>query len=85
MAETLVMPVNIPRIACRTALSQKEISWIDYRKVSVTRAILVSSVVAVSYILANGMGMIRREVSPIFTTMIQSSSGKKSMLLFGKG
>ena len=79
------MPVNIPRIARRTALSQQEISWIDCRKVSVTRAILVSSVVAVSYILVNGMGMIWREVSPIFTTMIQSLSGKKSMLLFGKG
>ncbi len=85
MAETLVMPVNIPRIARRTALSQKKISWIDCRKVSVTRAILVSSVVAVSYILVNGMEMIRREVSPIFMTMIQSLSGKKSMLLFGKG
>ncbi len=85
MAETLVMPVKIPRIAHRTALSRKEISWINCRKVSVTRAILVSSVVAVSNILVNGMGMIRREVSPIFMTMIQSSSGKKSMLLFGKG
>jgi hypothetical protein len=85
MAETLVMPVNIPRIARRTALSRKEILRIDCRKVSVTRVILVSSVVAVSYILVNGMGMIRREVSPIFTIMIQSSSGKKSMLLFGKG
>ena len=58
MAETLVMPVNIPRIARRTALSRKEISWIDCRKVSVTRAILVSSVIAVSYILVNGTGMI---------------------------
>ncbi len=66
MAETSVMPVNIPRIARRTALSQQEILWIDCRKVSVTRAILVSSIVAVSYIRVNGMGMIRREVSPIF-------------------
>jgi hypothetical protein len=79
------MPVKIPRIARRTALSQKEIPWIDCRKVSVTRAILVFSVVAVSYILVNGMGMIRRGVSLIFTTMIQSLSGMKSMLLFGKG
>ena len=85
MAETPVMPVNIPRIARRTALSRKKISWIDCRKVSVTRAILVSSVVAVSYIHVNGMGMIWREVSLIFTRMVQSSSGKKSMLLFGKG
>jgi hypothetical protein len=85
MAETPVMPINIPRIAHRTALSRQEIPWIDCHMFSVTRAILVSSVVAVSYILVNGMGMIWREVSPIFTTMIQSLSGKKSMLLFRKG
>ncbi len=65
------MSVKIPRIARRTILCRKE-------------AILVSPVVAVSYILVNGMGMIRREVSPIFTIRIQSSFGG-SMLLFGKG
>ena len=62
-----------------------EISWIDCRKVSVTRAILVSSNAAISYSLVNGMGIIRREVSPIFTTIIQSSLGKGSTMLFGKG
>jgi hypothetical protein len=62
-----------------------EILCIDCRKVSVTRAILVSSNAAISYSLVNGMRIIWREVSPIFTTMIQSSSGKGSTMLFGKG
>ncbi len=77
--EDPVTPVEIMRI------DRNEISRINCRKVSATRAILVSSVVAiVSYSLVNGMGMIRREVSPIFTIMIQSLSGG-SMVLFGKG
>ncbi len=62
-----------------------EISWIDCRKVFVTRAILVSSNAAISYRLVNRMGIIRREVSPIFTTMIQSLSAKGSAMLFGMG
>ncbi len=62
-----------------------EILWIDCRKVSVTRAIFVSSNAAISYSLVNGMGIIWREVSPTFTTMIQSSSRKGSTMLFGKG
>jgi hypothetical protein len=62
-----------------------EISWIDCRKVSVTRAILVSSNAAISYSLVNGMGIIWRGVSPIFTIMILSSLGKGSTMLFGKG
>jgi hypothetical protein len=76
--EDPVMPVEITRI------KRNEISWIDCRKVSATRAILVSSIVAISDSLVNGMGMIWREVSLIFTIMIQSSSGG-SMVLFGKG
>jgi hypothetical protein len=61
-----------------------EILWIDCCKVSVTRAIIISSNTAISYSLVSGMGIILREVSPIFMTMIQSSPRKGSTMLFGK-